>query len=285
MPEENPISFECQGDTLHGIIHSAASTQRRGILIVVGGPQTRVGSHRQFVLLARLLTENGFTVMRFDYRGMGDSSGEQRSFQNIDSDIRCALDSFLNAHTELSEIVIWGLCDAASAAMFYGYTDERVKGLVLLNPDTLTVTSTAKTILKHYYLQRIFDRELWQKIFDGSFNYQQSFKSLLGMLRKIFFPSDGDNDTNNKEVQIPFPQRMLDCLEKFRFPILFILSGNDLTADAFKDQIKQSSRWENIVNRDHVTRYDLVESDHTFSSQQWRDQAAQWTLDWVKRLP
>jgi len=52
-----------------------------GVLIVVGGPQYRVGSHRQFLLLSRRLAAEGHPVMRFDYRGMGDASGAMRGFE------------------------------------------------------------------------------------------------------------------------------------------------------------------------------------------------------------
>jgi len=53
-----------------------AAAADTGVLIVVGGPQYRVGSHRQFVMLARFLADHGVPCMRFDYRGMGDVSGE-----------------------------------------------------------------------------------------------------------------------------------------------------------------------------------------------------------------
>ena len=42
------------------------------VLVVVGGPQVRAGSHRHFVQLARHLATHGHAVMRFDVRGMGD---------------------------------------------------------------------------------------------------------------------------------------------------------------------------------------------------------------------
>ena len=70
---ELPILFSCGSESLMGILSKSESAGHVGVLIVVGGPQYRVGSHRQFVLLARSLAAAGLSVFRFDYRGMGAS--------------------------------------------------------------------------------------------------------------------------------------------------------------------------------------------------------------------
>src|SRR5262249_52771049 len=111
---ETAFAFTCRGDSLVAIYHQATGAPRRGVVIVVGGPQYRVGSHRQFVLLARALAESGIPVLRFDYRGMGDSEGEFTGFEAIDLDIAAAIDAFVARCPSLREIVLWGLCDAAS---------------------------------------------------------------------------------------------------------------------------------------------------------------------------
>ena len=71
MPEieqtERALAFACGDERLVGILHEATGECATGVLIVVGGPQYRVGSHRQFVLLARDLAAAGFAVMRFDF--------------------------------------------------------------------------------------------------------------------------------------------------------------------------------------------------------------------------
>src|SRR5690349_24048098 len=58
----------------------------RGVLLVVGGPQYRVGSHRQFALLCRRLAGRGVPALRFDYRGMGDADGAARTFESVRSE-------------------------------------------------------------------------------------------------------------------------------------------------------------------------------------------------------
>ena len=144
---EEAVVFECEGESLVGVLSLPAAPATRGVLIVVGGPQYRVGSHRQFTLLARHLAAHGIPSLRFDYRGMGDSSGAVRSFEAVDADIRRAIDIFYERVSGLESVVIWGLCDAASAALFYAHRDARVGGLVLLNPWVRTPEGMARTVV------------------------------------------------------------------------------------------------------------------------------------------
>jgi hypothetical protein len=57
---EIPLVFTSQNKRLVGIIHQPEETFTQGLLLIVGGPQTRVGSHRQFLLLARALAKRGY---------------------------------------------------------------------------------------------------------------------------------------------------------------------------------------------------------------------------------
>jgi len=287
---ETPVVFSCNSDELMGILHQPETPLTIGVLIVVGGPQYRVGSHRQFILLARMLADNGVPVMRFDYRGMGDSQGVIRSFSDVDDDIRSALDAFYQNNSSLTGVVIWGLCDAASAASFYAYQDVRIKGLILLNPWVYTEQGAAKTYLKYYYLQRLYNPELWRKVLSLQFNYRESFFSLILLIKNAFLASVGNDHSNSFESvnlvdsNLALPERLRECLQRFHNPILFILSGRDLTADEFREVVKSDEKWQRLFELPDVTTVELVESDHTFSSQKWRDEVSQLTLQWVSQL-
>jgi len=293
MNKEIPIIFQCHENNLLGIIHQPVDTSKLGVLLVVGGPQYRVGSHRQFVLLARMLSANGIPVMRFDYRGMGDSEGEMQSFASVDDDIAAAIATFYQVCPELSGIVIWGLCDAASAALFYAYQDDRVRGLVLLNPWVYTEQGAATVYLKHYYLQRLLNPDFWRKIFSLKFDYLESLASLLTIFKKTLSKSTAvvnkAAETDNSRVErvavnLSLPIRMRECIRRFKYPVLLILSGKDLTADEFKDVTTSDPGWQALLADGRVTRYDFIESDHTFSSNVWREQVADWTLRWLNEL-
>lgn len=281
--DEDALSFDCGGKSLVGILSGTGRPAARGVLIVVGGPQYRVGSHRQFALLSRSLAERGVPTLRFDYRGMGDSGGEVRTFELVSEDIRCALDRFFAAVPGLKDVVIWGLCDAASAALMYAHEDLRVSGLVLLNPWVRTTQGLARAHLKQYYLRRLFQSGLWQKVARGEFNFREAARAFGGIV------ADAAGRNHSGAIRSPaseasFLDRMEDGLRKFRGKVLFILSGNDLTAQEFKDYVAGSGRWRRLLKGERVTRHDLPEANHTFARRHWRDQVERWTEAWVKSL-
>ncbi len=279
---DHALRIGCEDTELIAIASVPQQPLARGVLVVVGGPQYRAGSHRQFTLLSRSLAGQGIATMRFDYRGMGDSGGATRDFAAVDTDIRAAIDAFFAAVPQLREVVIWGLCDAASAAMFYARHDARVSGLVLLNPWARTDAGLAKATLKHYYRDRLFDPALWKKIFSGQFAVGAAAASFGRQLRAAFVPrpartlaAPGDDCT------LPLPERMLAGLSGFTGQVLLIVCPADLTAQEFIDMSNASSDWQKLLNNSRIARHSLAGADHTFSRREWRDTVANWTGEWV----
>lgn len=273
-----------------GVLHVETPDATRGVLVVVGGPQYRAGSHRQFLLLARDLAQAGIPVLRFDCRGMGDSSGEFPGFEEIDADIAAAIDAFHARVPTLREVVIWGLCDAASAALFYAWRDPRVAGLVLLNPWARTEAGRARAYLRHYYLSRLVDPDLWRKIGRGEFSLGTALRSLLALVGQVWRDCQ-DSVVKGAAVETravsssrngPLPERMADGLRRFAGPVLLILSGDDLTAAEFRDTTQASRHWRCLLAQSRVTVLDFPEANHTFSRREWRDQVATWTRDWLR---
>lgn len=277
--------FRVDGDELVGIVHAGAAQARRGVLIIVGGPQYRVGSHRQFLLLARRLAADGIPVFRFDYRGMGDAGGATRSFEDVRADLRAAIDAFMAEQPAMERVVLWGLCDAASAALMYAADDARVDGLVLLNPWVRTVEGQARTYLRHYYLQRLLSREFWAGLLGGRRSPLASLRGLWTMVMRASTKSETAGETatageGRREGSLPV--RMAAGWKRFQGPILLILSGDDLTAREFVDTAGQSPAWAGLLNQSRVRTCELAEANHTFSSQDWRERVAEWTRAWVR---
>lgn len=277
---EKAIVFTCDGEQLLGIVGVPEVAETTGVLIVVGGPQYRVGSHRQFLLLSCALAVAGYPVMRFDYRGMGDSSGDLRNFEEVDLDIAAAIDAFIAASPVVERVVIWGLCDAASAALLYwdGTRDPRVGGLVLLNPWVRSEATLARAHIKHYYTQRLLQPEFWRKLLGGQLGLGRAIGGFLNNLRQ----SRTQTVSGDDQGALPFQERMLRGLQAFPGRVLVILSGDDYTTKEFIETTKASQRWQAALGSERVTTQTVAEANHTFSSAAWRAAAEVATLDWLK---
>lgn len=271
------MTFECQGDTLLGLLHGVDAQTDRAAVIVVGGPQYRVGSHRQFLILAQGLADAGVPTLRFDYRGMGDSDGELRGFEHVDDDIRCAIDALCTRAPGVREVVLIGLCDAASAALMYAPLDARVTHVVIMNPWVRTEQSHARATVKHYYLQRLFSRDMWRKVFGGGFDFRGSLRSLVDTVAQL-------RGTQQPAATVrPFRERMLEGAQKFRGQILLVASGDDMTAAEFKDHVSATPQWQEVLADVRATTCEMPAANHTFACDAWRNEVTQHIVQWLSR--
>ena len=266
---------------LTGILSVPESPGRLGVVIVVGGPQYRVGSHRQFVLLARSLARAGYATLRFDYRGMGDSSGEGRDFNSVTTDIAAAITLLQQAVPGVERIALWGLCDAASAALMYaGDTrDVRVCGLCLLNPWVRSEASLARAHVKHYYRDRLRQKAFWLKLIRGGV----ATAALKGLWRNMRLMA-GPASSTGLAGGVPFQLRMASAWKNFPSNILLLLSGQDYTAKEFLEHTGSDKGWSGLLARANVVRTDIADADHTFSSQHLRAQVEEATVSWLGTL-
>ncbi|MEZ5499021.1 MAG: alpha/beta fold hydrolase [Steroidobacteraceae bacterium] len=75
-----PLFFGDKDAPLYGVYQPPKGESRNaGVVLCYPFGQEYMRAHRAFRQLALLLTRKGFHVLRFDYRGTGDSSGELES--------------------------------------------------------------------------------------------------------------------------------------------------------------------------------------------------------------
>ena len=284
MATEDAFTFDCEGETLVGILHrpaapaQSADSAQTGVVVVVGGPQYRVGSHRQFVHLARHLASAGHPVLRFDVRGMGDSSGEMRGFEDLGNDIGAAIQALFQKQPEVRGVVLWGLCDGASAALLYLHqtADRRVRGLCLVNPWVRSEVTLARTHVKHYYRQRLLQREFWMKLFSGQVA-GKALRGLAGTLKEARAAIG-----SNPSADASFQSRMAQAWHDFKGPVLLVLSGRDFTACEFTETAANHPAWRGALSLPRVQRHDVPAADHTFSRRVDCDGLEQVTTDWLR---
>lgn len=250
--------------------------QTTGVVIVVGGAQYRVGSHRQFVQLARVLAAAGYPVLRFDFSGMGDSPGELVPFEDSARHIAAAIDALQSHSPAIDRIVLWGLCDGASASLLYmqATRDPRVAGLVLLNPWVRSDAGLARARVKHYYHQRLMEPAFWRKLAAGGVGWQ----ALCGL---------GSNLRTMRQKapkMLTFQELMAQGWRSLEGKILLILSTHDLTAQEFVEHAQTHPAWRGLLSHPHGTPYQVKGADHTFSSALAQREVETVVLAWLNDL-
>jgi exosortase A-associated hydrolase 1 len=272
--------FGCGGEPLVGVLSHPPAASDTALLVIVGGPQYRVGSHRQFVSLARSVAAAGHAVLRFDYRGMGDGGGALRDFEAVGDDLAAAIDFLFETLPGLRRVVLWGLCDGASAALMYCHDrrDPRVAALCLLNPWVRSAQTLARTHVKHYYLQRLTQPGFWRKLLSGRI----AWSALSGLLANL---RAARGSAPAAASQAPYQQRMAAAWREPGRPILLILSGDDYTAKEFVEATRADPAWAGALQRAGLDQHTLAGADHTFSDPAAKRRVEQLTADWLRTLP
>jgi pimeloyl-ACP methyl ester carboxylesterase len=139
---EEAVTFAGQGA---GVTLAGTLTLPKGpglfpaVLLIAGsGPQDRdesLANHRPFLLLADALTRKGFAVLRYDKRGIGQSTGNLDAATTMDlaSDAQAAL-AFLKSRKEIdgSRIGLLGHSEGAIIAPYLASHSKDISWLVLL---------------------------------------------------------------------------------------------------------------------------------------------------------
>lgn len=94
----------------------------------------RVGPRRLYVRLARALADEGFTTLRVDLSGRGDSFADANltTEESLADDYRSIV-SVLEARLGRVTLVVGGLCSGADDAIRLAFNDSRVVGMVLMD--------------------------------------------------------------------------------------------------------------------------------------------------------
>ena len=275
---EQPLQIAGHGFDMLGILSlpaAGAPVQHTAVLIVVGGAQYRVGSHRQFVRLARHLATAGYPVLRFDLPGMGDSPGEPVPFEDTAPHIAAAIGAMqLAAHVDRT--VLWGLCDGASASLLYvqATQDPRVTGLALLNPWVRSEAGLARAQVKHYYRQRLLESGFWRKLLHGGVGW----RALHGLWKNL------RTMRQTTAQSLTFQERMAQGWRAFPGPILLLLSERDLTAQEFVEHASTHPAWSGWQHRSGLTLHPLGQADHTGSSPAAQKTLHTHTLQWLETV-
>jgi len=212
------LTFPCEGSTLVATVDEGGSAA--GLLLVTGGNELRSGAWSGQAEFAARLAEEGFSVFRFDRRGVGDSEGPNGGFRSSAPDIAAALAAFRAACPHVSRVVGLGNCDAASALMLAG--GAGLDGLVLSNPWTIEQDDAPAppAAVRDHYRRRLSDPRAVLRLLTG----KVSIGKLLASLRDTLKPAPAPSG---------LAQQMASGIQGFQGPVRFLTADRDRTAQAF----------------------------------------------------
>ncbi|MBO9516964.1 MAG: hydrolase 1, exosortase A system-associated [Porphyrobacter sp.] len=175
------FTFTCEGVQLVGTLDEAAG--ENALLIVSGGNEVRAGAWNGQARLAASIAAQGFPVLRFDRRGVGDSEGDNHGFRSNGPDIRAALAALRTECPHVRRVVGFGNCDAASALMLA--QGAGLDALVLSNPWTIeddTAEAPAEVVRDHYR-RRLADPAAIRRLLTGKVAIGGLVRSLFAAMR------------------------------------------------------------------------------------------------------
>lgn len=239
------LTFPCEGAELAASLDGAGGAT--GLLMVTGGSQTRIGSHRMYERLANELADNGFPCFRYDRRGVGDSAGEDPGFKASGPDLKAAATAFRTAAPDVERVFGFGLCDGATALALFG-RDAGLDGLLLVNPWLVEAEAgePPPAAIKRHYARQLTSREGWKKILSGAVDWRK----LLKGLRKISGKHEGS----------PLARETATALRAAGLRAWLILAEGDATGIAAARELEASAFKGLIEGRE------IIKSDsHTFA--------------------
>ena len=184
---------------LVGIVTEPEPARRQkdspGIVFLNSGLLHRVGACRMHVRLARDLAGAGFTSIRFDFSGLGDSEARRDTLPFERSGIletREAME-ILAGRTGAQEFILIGLCSGADMAFYTGIEDSRIIGIAQIDP---FVYRTWRFYF-HRYGPRLLRAESWLNLLRG--------RTYLGAYLRRKLRRNGAAESSETElVQSPY---------------------------------------------------------------------------------
>jgi uncharacterized protein len=202
-----PVTFANRdGLRLFGMLHEPDTGGRRDVAVVLLSPgvKTRVAPHRLYNKMAAALTAQGFTVLRFDFYGLGDAEGEVPLRQLRDlygsvalgryvGDTRDALDWLAHTHG-YGRFIVGGLCGGALTGLLTAPQDPRVAGILALGLPVMLdsadldprqfMTVGQLTSLRGRYLQKALDPKAWLRVLSFKTDFRLMVKSFGTLLAR-----------------------------------------------------------------------------------------------------
>jgi len=254
---ETPITFRYHDQQLVGMIHTPDRDEPSpAILMLHGFTGNRMEPHFLFVKMARRLAAAGYTAMRFDFRGSGESQGNfwEMTVPGEIDDARAALTG-LRRHPAVDpgRVILLGLSMGGAVAASVAGEDPEIAGLIL-----------------------------WSAVADFS-DVTRSIQPLPDDAPPVLGPlPDGRFDLGGLLLGSAFRETLgqvqpLESVRRYAGPALIIHGTNDEAVSP-----DHADRYLQAMGEGRAVRHWVQGADHVYSAHVWEEEAFAVTLDWLQ---
>lgn len=269
---ESAVQIEVDGEQLQGILHEPKTAAATAVICLHGWSGSRIGPHRIFVETARKLAAQGARVLRFDFRGRGDSTGDAATttIPGMVEDALRAID-WMSQREGVERILLLGICSGGKVAVSAAARDPRVAGLVLWSAEPLGAlhgegaeARKAMDALKTY-ARKLGDLSTWKKIVTG--------RVQTDLVRKALVDHEAPSDE-----EIEAENGALAAFADYAGPVLFIYGGGD-PATAVAAANYATFCTENGIA---ASFHEIPEANHSFYSLTWKAEVLALSTRWIR---
>jgi pimeloyl-ACP methyl ester carboxylesterase len=285
--DESPVYFRANGETLLGILTTPKyQSSKTAVIVLTGRGFPSPNRNRLSVHLCRCLAELGFSALRFDYHGIGESTGVAEGF-DLSKPFVHDLDGAIT-HLKgdgFDKFVLIGSCFGARTALSLGPTVTGLAGLILiavpLHEDAgaelafrLSSSEYVRRALRARTLRRLFQAQHRER-------YLSLIRSKLAILgtngRNPSSPKAGASRTLTGSFS-----RSLEAILARKVPVLFIYGSND----RYYHQFKRASELGlgDLLNdgRELLTVTELDGNVHGFTNIEAQAEVIEVTSSWLQ---
>lgn len=299
MSEIQAVSFlNDAGQRLFGTLHLPGTPNRAlpAVVLLSPGVKMRVGPGRLYVPLTELMNSLGYTVLRFDFHGLGDSEGELNETMLADVynhiEVGRYVGDTLSAMRWLREqhgckrFMLGGLCGGAITALLAAERDKSVDSLLSLGM-TVTLASNAATPAKYLtraqldsrrqgYYRRLLQPKSWLRLLTFQSEYGVIWRSMKRVFIKEPPPAAPVANTTAAIEQRGnanplFPPAYFAFLQRGG-KALMIFSEKDRLQSEYEEKFVAFHQQQLADYQRQIDQHVIPGANHVLSFHEWRDE-------------
>jgi len=306
-----PVTFQNKaGHRLFGMVHRPVKSCASGAAIILLSPgvKMRVAPHRLYLGMADRFASLGYTVLRFDFYGLGDSEGEAEEEYLADlygavqvgryvDDTIAAMD-WMQQTYGIRKFIVSGLCGGAITGLLTAVRDQRIICLlgiaipVILDGSNIDftqyITDAQLKGMREGAIRKLWDFSQWSawvRFLTFQSNYRlmarSFFKPIIARLqpRKLATQSESRgmpaDNTNPK-----FAPAFFKMVSTSRY-IYLVFAGMDRLLLEYEKKFVERNRVELESCRSWYEIHVTKDANHIFSFREWEEDMLDRCAEWL----